>query len=67
MLRYFNPDLLIIVEADASNYVIARVLLQRDKDKELRLVVYYSKRMNPAKGNYKIYNKELLIIIYYFK
>ena len=29
--------------------------------------IYFLKRLNPAKYNYKIYNKELLAIIKYFK
>ena len=30
-------------------------------------MAYYSKKYTPAKNNYKIYSKELLIIIYYLK
>ena len=30
-------------------------------------MTYYSKKYTPAKSNYKIYNKELLIIIHYLK
>ena len=30
-------------------------------------MVYYSKKYTPVKSNYEIYNKELLIIIYYLK
>ena len=67
MLRHFDLELPIVVEADASDYVTAGVLSQKDKDGELRPVAYYSRRMNPAEGNYKIYNKELLAIIRYFK
>ena len=67
MLRHFNPELPIIVEANASNYVTAGVLSQKDKNRELRLVTYYSRRMNPAEGNYEIYDKELLAIVRYFE
>jgi hypothetical protein len=63
ILQHFNPKLLIIVEANASNYVTARVLLQRDNNGILRPVAYYLKRINLAKNNYKIYNKELLAIV----
>ena len=30
-------------------------------------MAYYSKKHTPAESNYKIYNKELLVIIYYLK
>ena len=30
-------------------------------------MAYYSKKHTPVKSNYKIYNKELLVIIYYLK
>jgi len=43
------------------------VLLQYNKNGELRLVAFLSWKLVPAKSNYKIYNKELLIIIRCFK
>jgi hypothetical protein len=33
----------------------------------LKLVVFYSKKMNPTKYNYEIYDKELLAIVRAFK
>jgi hypothetical protein len=66
-LRHFNPELPILVEADASDYVVAGVLSQTNPEGVTRPVAYYSKRMSPAEGNYKIYNKELLAIICCFK
>ena len=30
-------------------------------------MAYYSKKHTPAKNNYKIHNKELLVIIHYLK
>jgi hypothetical protein len=67
ILCHFDPDLLILVEADASDYVVAGVLSQTDTKGVTCLVAYFSKRISLAKGNYKIYNKELLAIIYCFK
>lgn len=67
ILRHFDPDLPIIVEADASDYVTAGVLSQKDEDGKVRPVAYFSKRMNPAEGNYEIYDKELLAIIRCFE
>lgn len=67
VLRHFDPDLPILVEADASDYVTAGVLSQTDESGVTRPVAYFSKRMNPAKGNYEIYDKELLAIVQCFK
>jgi hypothetical protein len=67
ILRYFDPNLPIIVEADASDYVTAGVLSQTEPDGTLRPVAYYSKRMNPAENNYEIYDKELLAIVRCFE
>lgn len=67
ILRHFDPDLPIVVEADSSDYVTAGVLSQRGPDGVLRPVAYFSKRMNPAEGNYEIYDKELLAIVRCFE
>ena len=56
-----------IIKANSSNYIIRDILSQYNKDRVLYLIVYFLKRLNPAKYNYKIYNKELLAIIKYFK
>ena len=56
-----------IIEADLSNYITRGILSQYNKDGVLHPIIYFSKRLNPAKYNYKIYNKELLAIIKYFK
>ena len=38
-------------------------LIQIDKNKILRLVAYYLKKLKEAELNYNIYNKKLLVII----
>ena len=55
------------MKTNLSNYVIRGILSQYNKNKVLHPIVYFLKRLNPAKYNYKIYNKELLAIIRYFK
>ena len=50
-----------------SDYVVARVLSQKDNKGVLHLVAYFLKKMSPAECNYKIYNKELLAIIWCFE
>ena len=56
-----------VIEADSSDYITRGILSQYNKDGVLYPIVYFLKRLNPAKYNYKIYNKELLAIIKYFK
>ena len=56
-----------VIEADLSNYVTKSILSQYNKDRVLYPVIYFSKWLKPAECNYKIYNKELLAIIRYFK
>ena len=56
-----------IIKADLFDYVTGGILSQYNKDGVLYPIVYFLKRLNPAEYNYKIYNKELLAIIRYFK
>ena len=56
-----------IIKANSSNYITKNILSQYNKDRVLYPIVYFLKRLNPAKYNYKIYDKELLAIIKYFK
>ena len=56
-----------VIKANSSNYITRGILSQYNKDKVLHPIIYFLKRLNPAKYNYKIYNKELLAIIRYFK
>ena len=56
-----------IIKADLSNYVTGGILSQYNKEGVLYPVAYFLKWLSPAECNYKIYNKELLAIIRYFK
>ena len=56
-----------VIKANLSNYTIRGILSQYNKDRVLYPIVYFLKQLNPAECNYKIYNKELLAIIKYFK
>ena len=67
VLRYYDPSLPIIIETDASNYISRGILSQYRKNGILYLVAYFSKKYNPAECNYKIYNKELIVIIRAFE
>jgi RNase H-like domain found in reverse transcriptase len=63
ILRYYNLLYKSILEIDASDGVIAGILLQLYLDGEWHLVAYFSKTMVLAKYNYEIYNKEMLAIV----
>ena len=64
VLRYYLLDLLIIMETDASNRVLASLLLQQNLETRLwHLIAFFSKTMVLAELNYDIYNKEMLAII----
>lgn len=67
VLMHFNPEKSIIVETDASDYVSAGVLSQKDDQGILHPVAFFSKKHSPAECNYEIYDKELLAIIRSFE
>ena len=63
LLVHFNPGSPKRMETDASDGVIAGVLLQRESDLQWHPVAFYSKTMQGAELNYPIYDKEMLAII----
>jgi len=63
ILYYYNPDLKLILETDASNRVIAGILSQLYLDGEWYPIAFFLKIIDPAKCNYKVHNKEILAII----
>ncbi|KAG5721949.1 hypothetical protein E4T56_gene18387 [Termitomyces sp. T112] len=64
VLRHFDPSLPIVLECDASDYAIARILSQSNLGgKDLRPVTFYTQSMILAELNYNIYDKELLAIV----
>ena len=56
-----------VIKPNSFNYITRGILSQYNKNKVLYSIIYFLKQLNPAKYNYKIYNKELLAIIRYFK
>jgi hypothetical protein len=67
ILAHFDPNKEILVEADASDYVSAGVLSQRDDEGILHPVAFFSKKHSPAECNYEIYDKELMAIVRCFE
>jgi transposase InsO family protein len=67
ILAHFDPNRECLVETDASDYVSAGILSQRDDDGVLHPVAYFSKKHSPAECNYEIYDKELMAIVRCFE
>jgi len=57
----------VIIETDASDFVIRAILSQRDEKGRLHPVAFHSQNFQPAEINYEIHDKELLAIIDVFK
>jgi hypothetical protein len=66
-LYYFDPLKEIFVKTNTLDYISSGIFSQKNKHNVLHLVVFISKKYNPAEYNYEIYNKELLAIVWYFK
>ena len=67
VLLILDLDKEIRVEMDVSDFATREVLLMKYKDEKQRPVAYISKLLNEAKGNYKIHNKEMSVIIRYLE
>ena len=63
ILCYYNLDLKLMLKIDTFNGVVAGILLQLYLDGEWYFITFFKKTINPAKYNYKIYNKKILAII----
>ena len=55
------------MKADASDYVSAEVLFQRDEEGVLYSIVFFSKKHFSTECNYEIYDKELMTIVRCFE
>ena len=67
ILAIYNSEKEIILETDASDYIIRACLIQKGNDDKLRPIAYYSRKIIGLELNYDIYNKELLTIVEAFK
>ncbi len=67
VLKHFNLIREAILKMNFLNYVNDEVLSQYDDKNILYSVIFYSKNMISAECNYKIYDKELLTIIWCLK
>ena len=67
VLSHYHVDKETILETDASNSVVAAVASQLAPDGHWHLFAYFFKTMASAECNYKIHDKEILVIIHAFK
>jgi hypothetical protein len=67
ILYYFDLFREIFVKTNTSDYISLGILSQKDNQDVLHLIAFISKKYNLVEYNYKIYNKELLAIIYCFE
>ncbi len=67
ILMHYNLNLLVTVKINVFNYVVIKVMFQRDDNEQLKSVIYFSFKMLLAECNYEIYDKKLLTIIRAFE
>ena len=62
----FDPNKPIIIETNVSDYIVKASILQKQVGK-LKLVAFYLRKILPIEQNYKIHDKELLVVVVAFK
>ena len=67
ILTTFDPEAPIILETDASDYVIAAILSMDSSSGEIHPVTFHSRTLHDAELNYNTHDKELLVIFEAFK
>src|SRR5205807_7263902 len=67
VLTHFDFEKDVVIETDASDFVSAGIMSQRDDEGILHPVAYYSKKHSPAECNYDIYDKELMAVVRAFE
>ena len=64
VLAVLDLDKKMRIEVDALDYTMGGVLFMGCEDGRQRPVAYLSKSLNKTKRNYKIHDKEMLVVIW---
>src|SRR3979490_1956027 len=67
ILRHWEPDRILVVETDASDYALAAILSTIDSEGEINPVAFHSQTFTGPELNYDMHDKELLAIFEAFK
>src|SRR3979490_1088639 len=67
ILHHWEPDQILVVEINASNYALAAILSTIDSEGEIRPVAFHSCTFTAPELNYDVHDKELLAIFEAFK
>jgi hypothetical protein len=67
ILTHYSPERLCIVEPDASDFALGAVISHHSSDDKLYPIAYHSCRFSPAEIDYEIHDKELLVVVDFFK
>jgi len=66
ILTHWDPNLLVIVETDASDHALVAII-STCTGQDIHPIVFYSRTFSSTKLNYDIHNKKLLTIFEAFK
>jgi hypothetical protein len=67
ILMSWLPNMLLLVETDASNYALAVILSTCTPDGEIHPITFHSQTFLGVELNYDVHDKELLAIYEAFK
>jgi hypothetical protein len=64
ILRHYDPDRPALLETDASDFAIAGIVSPKFEHGKIHPVRFVSRKLNPAKLNYDVYDKEMLAVVF---
>src|SRR3979490_2002166 len=67
ILAHWEPDRILVMETNTSDYTLAAILSSIDLEGEIHPITFHSQTFTAPKLNYDIHDKELLAIFKAFK
>src|SRR3979490_3370827 len=67
ILHHWEPDRILVMETDTSDYALAAILSTIDSEGEIHPVAFHSRTFTAPELNYDVHDKELLAIFEAFK